>query len=323
MEAGQVERPIVGATACDPQRREEPRFMLRKVISLTMFFSACVLTLSSAVLYIQPKGRVATWVDWRCMGLPKSDWEAIHTTVGWLFVIAAILHIWQNWKSIVRYLKNQVRKYLPPSPVPWVSLAITALVTVGTYFGWPPMQQVIDLSDYFSQRHSILYGEPPYGHAETSSLATFCRRMELDLPQVRAAMRTEGLRLRSSRQAVRDIAATNGMTPRRFFDVVRRAYAKGDPFAALPATPADGTGGLTLSRLCRLYRMPLEAAIGRLSSLGISASGDETMREIGRAAGLHPEDLYDMLRAGTRSPESGRRGAFQGEQVHQETNRRE
>ena len=39
--------------------------MLRKIISLTTFFSFVLLILSSIMLYVVPEGRVAYWADWR------------------------------------------------------------------------------------------------------------------------------------------------------------------------------------------------------------------------------------------------------------------
>lgn len=39
--------------------------MLRKIISLTTFFSFVLLIISSVMLYVVPEGRVAYWADWR------------------------------------------------------------------------------------------------------------------------------------------------------------------------------------------------------------------------------------------------------------------
>ena len=72
--------------------------------------------------------------------------------------------------------------------------------------------------------------------------------------------------------------------------------ANGNPFAALPPTPPEGTGKIKLAQLCRQYDVPLEMAIEKFSSKGIHATGDATIKQIANKARLHPADLYDLLR---------------------------
>jgi len=51
-----------------------------------------------------------------------------------------------------------------------VALLLTLVVGVGTYFEVPPMSTVLDFSESIKDKASEKYGEPPYGHAELSSL---------------------------------------------------------------------------------------------------------------------------------------------------------
>ncbi|MBA2880905.1 hypothetical protein HNR65_001231 [Desulfosalsimonas propionicica] len=66
---------------------------IKKIVSLTALLSFLVVVLNSIALYIAPQGRVAHWVDWRFLGLTKTQWSDQHILVGLLFLIALCLHI--------------------------------------------------------------------------------------------------------------------------------------------------------------------------------------------------------------------------------------
>lgn len=61
--------------------------------------------------------------------------------------------------------------------------SLTAMLSfvVGTYFNVPPFSYILSLNDYIKDAGTEKYGEPPYRHAELSSLKTFAKKMGLDL----------------------------------------------------------------------------------------------------------------------------------------------
>jgi len=272
--------------------------MLRKVVSLSSFLSFLGLFLTVVILYIRPEGRVAYWSDWHLWGLTKVKWEGIHINLGFLFIISSIFHIYLNWKAILAYLKNKAKKLAIFTPAFSVSVLVTLFVAGGTYFSLPPMQQILDLNDYLKVSQAEKYGYPPYGHAEISSLTTFCRRMDLDVDAALRDLQGHGLKIASKAESLKDIAKANYITPQQVYDIIRKAQANGNPLLALPPTPPEGTGKIKLAQLCRQYDVPLEMAIEKFSNKGIQASGDATIKQIANNAGLHPADLYDLLRQG-------------------------
>ena len=78
---------------------------------MTLVWSLIVLTLNSIVLYVVPEGRISNWAVWKFWGLTKHDWSAQHTTVGFLFLFAGIVHIYLNWKPIMNYMKNKAKQF--------------------------------------------------------------------------------------------------------------------------------------------------------------------------------------------------------------------
>jgi hypothetical protein len=156
---------------------------IRKIASLTAALAFILMLLTSIILFIVPQGRVAYWANWHLWGLTKTDWGNIHINLGLLFLIALGLHIYYNWKPLIAYLKNKRKQLKVFTPEFNSALLITLSFVFGTYFLVPPFNWVMTLNDYFKDSAVEKYGEPPYGHAELSSLKTFCNKMNLDLVQ--------------------------------------------------------------------------------------------------------------------------------------------
>lgn len=152
----------------------------RKITSMTMFISFLALVLTSVILYIVPHGRVAYWADWHLWGLTKGEWGNLHINLGFLFLFAGLLHMYYNWAPIKAYMKNRAREIKVFTPAFNVALLLTLVVGVGTYYEVPPMSTVINFGESIKDKASEKYGEPPYGHAELSSLKLFSKKQDMD-----------------------------------------------------------------------------------------------------------------------------------------------
>ena len=164
----------------DPQKKNL-RAIMRRATSLTALVSFILLMLTSVILYIVPAGRVAYWADYSLWGLSKTQWGDLHINLGVLFFIAILLHLYFNWKALTAYLKDRARSFRLFTLEFNLALLVTALFAVGTYMEVPPFSSIISLGTAISAKAEAYYGEPPYGHAELSTLQTFARKMELDL----------------------------------------------------------------------------------------------------------------------------------------------
>ncbi|MBC15816.1 conserved membrane protein of unknown function [Pseudodesulfovibrio profundus] len=273
--------------------------MLRKITSLTSFLALIITLVTSVILYIVPQGRVAYWADWHLMGLSKEQWGDIHITVGTLFLVMLFIHLWLNWKPITAYMKNQAREMVVMTKPMIISVALTAFVTVGTLLGLPPMQQLIDLGASIKDGAVATYGNPPYGHAELSPLKKFCGFLGFDAEKALAALQQKGYGPDISLQTpVKEIAASKGVSPQQVLDDIRVALGESmDPFAAMPATPPEGTGKLALADICKTFGLPLQEAVAKLNTQSIKADGAWTMKKIANENGMNPKEVYDALRA--------------------------
>ena len=83
---------------------------MRKITSLTALISFVFLIVTSIILYIVPSGRVAYWAGYRLWGLDKVQWGNVHINLGFLLLIAIILHTYYNWAVMVSYMKNESKE---------------------------------------------------------------------------------------------------------------------------------------------------------------------------------------------------------------------
>ncbi len=276
--------------------------MLRKTTSLTLVFSGIFVLLTSVVLYVEPHGRVAYWADWRFWGLSKGDWDGMHITTGFLFLVAMLLHIWLNWKPVLNYLKNKAMQITGATPANIVALLITLYVGFGTLFGLPPMQQVLDVGEHFKESHIATLGSPPYGHAELSSLERFAGYMKLEADTALAALRKAGLTVESVKSVMLDIAKKNNTTPKHLLEIIKESAP-----AFVPEQAPEGTGRLKFSELCSQLGLDAAAAAMGLEKRGFIIDRDKAMRENAAANNTDAMALYQALRAWSESPSKGAR----------------
>jgi hypothetical protein len=82
---------------------------------------------------------------------------------------------------LINYLKDKSKAIKVFTPEFSAARIITVIFVIGTYLMMPPFSWVMSLNDHFKDSGAMKYGEPPYGHAELSSLKTFAKKLNLDL----------------------------------------------------------------------------------------------------------------------------------------------
>jgi hypothetical protein len=269
----------------------------RRLISLTTMWSFLLLVLTGVVLYVVPPGRVAYWSVWHWMGLSKTQWGDLHVTSSALFCIVGIWHIYFNWAPILQYLKGRRAQGRLPSVELVVSLALTAVLCIGTYMDWPPFNWVIALGEHIKDAGSEKYGEPPYGHAELSSLRTLTTRMQLDLSTAMSSLRSHGIVINDESDILEDIAQNNNTTPNAIYDIILagQPIRKGAT-SSLPATAPPGIGRQTLGEIAGKYGCDVGVIKNALQADGIQVDPDATLKAVAEQAGLRPTVLYEQIR---------------------------
>ncbi len=243
---------------------------IRKITSLTALITFLLEVLTSVILYIVPQGRVAYWADWKLWGLTKTQWGNLHVNLGVLFLIAIFLHIYYNWNPLIAYLKNKAREMRVITKEFNIALVLTLLFGLATYFEIPPIYTIIEIGASIKDRAARAYGEPPYGHAELSSLKVFCKKTGLDLEQSMEKLDAAGIKYRDQSQAVGEIAKNNNLSPKALFAIMKPV---GVPEAqkSLPENPPSGFGNRTLADICHEYDLNIKIAVRGLADRKIKA----------------------------------------------------
>jgi len=268
---------------------------MRKITSLTALSSFILLLVTIVALYVAPQGRVAYWADWHLWGLTKTDWGNIHINLGLLFLLSILLHIYYNWKPIVSYLKNKAKQVRVFTKEFTTAFLITIAVAVGTYFLTPPFHWVMEYNDFLKDSAARKYGEPPYGHAELSSLKTFSSKMGFDLPQAAEQLKKAGIEFDGPEQTIQEVARLNRMSPKALYGVMQ-PVASPNAVKKMPDLPPPGIGRRSLADICQEYNLNIPAVLRTLSENGITAAAELSFKEIAAQNNKNPIDIYDILK---------------------------
>lgn len=274
---------------------------IKRITSLTAFLSFFVVLLTSIILYIVPQGRIAYWADWRLLSLSKEQWGAIHINIGFLFLLSLSLHIYYNWKPIVTYLKNKAMQLKVFTKEFNIALTLTIICIFGTYIEIPPFSTIIKISDNFKESAARKYGEPPYGHAELSSIKTFANKIGTDLKSGLILLEKVGYKVDNEMQTLQEIAKNNSVSPQQIYLAMSQKTDKSPVFSgkvqALPETPAPGTGNQTLADFCSQYNLNIKIVIRSLKESLITAKENMTIKEIGETNKTSPIDIYEKIKS--------------------------
>ena len=273
---------------------------LRRLTSLTAALSFVLMVLTSVVLYIVPQGRVAYWADWKLWGLTKTDWGNIHINLGLLFLVALFLHVYYNWKPLMTYLKDKARRVRIFTAEFNAALIVTIVFVVGTYLMLPPFSWVMSLNDHFKDSGAVKYGEPPYGHAELSSLKTFAKKLNLDLAKSMDLLKEAGYPVDDSGVTLQALGKRYGVPPQRLYETIKPASiestAQAEGKSTFPESPPPGTGNLTLADFCAQYNLNTKHILRGLKGEGITAFEAATLKEIASQHQMSPIDLFEILK---------------------------
>ena len=196
-------------------------FKARSFISTTLALSFIIISLSGAVLYIMPHGRVAYWINWKIAGLSKDAWEAVHTIMGYVFMVAAGVHFYLNWRLFVSYIKNKLRKGFPLRKELTASLLLTLIVIVGTIGEIPPFSSVMDIGGSIKLAWEKNIEKAPVPHAELMTLETLIENFGLSTEKVLNNLENYGIKAVNIDETLKSLAHKNNMSPAELYHIIQ------------------------------------------------------------------------------------------------------
>ena len=262
---------------------------LRKITSLVLFFVGLLVAFTGVVLFVIPAGRVAYWNNWLLWGMSKTEYVELHTNLSFIFLFFGVIHIVYNWKVLLSYLKAvKFKKVSFPIELS-LALLVTIIVTLGTYSKVFPFKNMIELGESLKVS---LWGkglEPPYGHAELSSLKVLIERMKLDPLLVEANFKKRSVQYKSPDEKFVAIAAENNLSPSELYTLMTTSVV------VKKKLPESGLGKLTLNEVSQLMEIPLSDLIKRFAKAGYHPESAMTLKEIANQKGASPHDFVDLI----------------------------
>lgn len=280
------------------------RLNLRSFTSLIVTWAFAIAIVTGTVLYIVPQGRIAYWMDWQLIGLGKTDWGNIHIIFGAIFVASGIFHLYYNWKPFKKFLTKHAAGHLHVSREAIYATTVSLLLVAAAIADVPPASWVFDLnetvkSSWVTEREY----EPPYGHAEESSLRFLARRTNIDLEKALGALRDNGIKFDGEGDTLKKMALRNGATPLNLYMLIKDfekhpALPKEDEYTAQAVEElfeGTGIGRKTLAEIITSTGIGKKVAFGRLAEAGVSSKDEETLRQIADRHDLTPIDILKTI----------------------------
>ena len=143
--------------------------------------------------------------------------------------------------------------------------------------------------------------EPPYGHAEQTSLKVFLKKMTIDIDSAIRELRAEGIQVEKTTDSLEKIAEANETTPLHLYMLVKKFEKKSDgdiaytPESVEEQFAGTGIGRKTLSQIIEDAGIERGIAAGRLRENDISVRDDETLKAAADRNGVKPIDILTAI----------------------------
>ena len=267
------------------------KFHWKVFVSFYVVFSFLALAVSGIVLYVAPPGRIANWSVWQLLLLSKAQWQAVHTIVALLFLVAGGFHIYFNWKVLVAYVKSKLQAGIRMKRELAAASLTGAVILAVSIAGVPPFGTVMDVGEEIKNSWSTATNEPPVPHAELMTLAEFSETVKIPTEKALANLEKQGIKVSQPTVTVQQIADEHKLTPQQVYQKIRSEDAK--PKVSL--ADGGGWGRMNVQQVCERFNVPVGDGLARLKAAGIEAAAGTAIRDLAAARGKSPIDIAKII----------------------------
>jgi hypothetical protein len=279
-------------------------FSWRAFASLTAALSFIGMCVTGVVLFVVPPGRIANWTGWTMVGLTKHQWGGLHIWLSLVFMIAAILHVCFNWRCLLTYCKDRIKKSFALRWEWVVALLICVVATVGTLADIKPFSSLLAWNEAIKHSWDDSGRHAPVPHAELLTLAELAGHVDdLDVEGIMANLEAGGIEVASPDDIVGELAAAHNLTPNQLYNIATGASAGGRGRGAgghgqgggAGQGGGPGFGRMTLAQYCSQAGLEVDDALKKLREAGLEVTANTTIRDIADAKGVHPSEIRRLL----------------------------
>lgn len=284
-----------------PDRGPGHRFNWRAFISVITAISFVGMSVTGVVLFVTPPGRVAHWTGWRIWALTKDQWAGLHIWFSLIFMIAAVLHLYLNWRLFLSYFRSRVRKAFALRTEWVIALLLCGIVGWATLANVKPFSSLLNWNEAIKRSWETPTGQAPIPHAELLTLSELAQKTEgLEVESMVENLQAANIEIQSPDVVLGDLAKRVGMTPMQLYAIATgqsiAPRAGGGRGANRESQQGGyGIGRLTLRQYCEQQGLDLDKTIQKLRGKGFKAEPDMTVREIAATGGVHPSAMRDIL----------------------------
>ncbi len=269
------------------------KFKFRGFTSLLMFFSFLISLISGIVLYFPPQGKIAHWTHWTFWGLDKEMWGALHINSSLILFIIAILHLYYNWKVLLRYIKKKAEMAFNLKYELLISFIISIFIIVATIYNIEPFRTIIKWNDniknYWAEQAQA---QPPIPHAEDLTVAEFCEQFDISLQNFQQRFNQQGWEFDNSEDKIKDIAKRNEISPAEIYNLLKT------PGKSRQGQGSSGWGRKSLQQVCEELNKDVEVVLKNLAANGMTASKDDQLKTIASKHNMRPIDVVNLISEG-------------------------
>ena len=201
-----------------PQRRPSAAYRFRGFVSWLATLTFLLMLGSGIAMYFTPRGMIAHWTEWTLLGLTKDQWSAVHMAASLVFFVAAVLHIYLNWRPLWCYLRGRAGRMASLWIEAAVALLLTVLVAIAAYFHLPPVSYLVDANEAVKQYWTAQSSRPPVPHAERMSLSKLSQYVGVPAEQMVDALRAEGYDVPDTSAKISELARQKGVSAATVFE---------------------------------------------------------------------------------------------------------
>ena len=258
----------------------------RGFVAFLMVLSFIGIVFSGIILYIVPHGRIALWTNWKLLGLTKSQWESLHTNLGYAFLIFAIFHIYYNWKSLYSYVYRKTKHAFYLKKELATATVLTLVIIIGSAVNIPPFKTVMDIGDYFKNSWEKKLQAPPIPHMELFSLRKVVKDLNGDPDIAIKILNNRGIKVESADEKLKEIAAKNSTSPEHIYNLLKDRFS---------TKHVMGLGRMTFKDLVEKQGIKLSKIKKLFSKYGVEMDQNMTLREFSNRVGKTPYQIWEEL----------------------------
>lgn len=265
---------------------EKKSFSGRSFVTQFVVFTFVIITVSGIILYFAPPGRVANWSYWTFLFLSKGQWQSLHTLFSFIFVVMGAIHLYNNWKTFMHYLRRKVQEGIKIKKEFSYVFVIVIAVSALTIMEIPPFSSVYALGEEFSEGWSSEESEPPVPHAELLTPSEFAAVINISTKQLLGRLEKANITVSDTTMTIAEIAAENNKIPQEIYAIAMGTSEESSGY---------GYGIKTVEQICDDAGVPVEDAVALLKEKGLEVEGSSKIKDLALELELTPFDIVEMI----------------------------